>query len=72
MLFAMLVVAWLVGCGRGGAPRVDLELAVIGDVDSPLSLSYQELTGTGQTDLSGALMQRSLGEDHITSRSSIP
>lgn len=71
MLFAVLAVALLVGCGGSGAPEVDWDLAVTGDVATPLSLSYGELTEMDQTDLTDVLMEKSLGEDEITSWSGV-
>ncbi len=70
-LFAVLVITVLVGCGGSGPPQVDWDLAVTGDVATPLSLSYRELTEMDQTDLTDVLMEKSLGEDEITSWSGV-
>ncbi len=60
----------LFGCG-GGAPKVDWTLEVTGDVQTPLSLSYADLAGMPQTDLTDVLMQKSLGEDEVDSWSGV-
>ena len=41
----------LFGCGSG-APKVDWELSVTGDVTTPLALSFDELAKMEQGDLS--------------------
>lgn len=61
----------LVGCG-GGAPNVDWELNITGDVSEPLSLSYGDLAKMDMIDLDDILMQKSTGEDEITSWSGVP
>ena len=70
LIFCILLLAvGLAGCG--GAPKVDWELAVNGAVSTPLSLSYSELAGMEQTDLSDVMMDKSLGEDEVTSWSGV-
>lgn len=59
---ALLLAVVLASCG-GAAPDVDWTLGVSGAVSSPLSLSYAELAEMPQTELSGLLMEKSLGED---------
>jgi DMSO/TMAO reductase YedYZ molybdopterin-dependent catalytic subunit len=63
--------ALLVGCG-GGAPDVDWELTVTGDVATPLTLSYQDLAGMEQIELSDILMEKSTGENEVTSWGGVP
>jgi DMSO/TMAO reductase YedYZ molybdopterin-dependent catalytic subunit len=58
----LLLVLGLAACG-GGAPEVDWTLGVSGAVSNPLTLSFAELAGMPQTDLSDILMEKSLGED---------
>jgi DMSO/TMAO reductase YedYZ molybdopterin-dependent catalytic subunit len=65
-----LLTLTLTACG--GTPNVDWELRVTGDVDTPLNLSYAELTEMEQKDLNEILMEKSLGEDVITSWSGVP
>ena len=65
-----LLALTLTACGS--APKVDWELRVSGDVDTPLNLSYAELTEMEQKDLNEILMEKSLGEDVITSWSGVP
>ena len=65
-LLSVLLVAGLAGCG-GGAPKVDWELEISGAVNKPLTLSYSELAKMPQIDLKDILMEKSLGEDVVTS-----
>jgi DMSO/TMAO reductase YedYZ molybdopterin-dependent catalytic subunit len=59
-------------CG-GGVPKVDWELKVTGEaVQTPLALQYKELTEMPQKDLNEILMEKSLGEDVVTSWSGVP
>lgn len=60
----------LTGCGSG-APKVDWELSITGDVETPLTLSYQDLAKMDMIDLNDILMQKSTGEDEITSWSGV-
>ncbi len=70
LIFCMLLLAvGLAGCG--GAPKVDWELAVNGAVSTPLGLGYSELAGMEQVDLGDVLMDKSLGEDEVTSWSGV-
>jgi uncharacterized lipoprotein YehR (DUF1307 family) len=56
-IVSLLLIVSLVGCG-GGAPDEDWTLQVAGAVETPLSLSYQELAEMPQTELSDILMER--------------
>lgn len=67
---ALLAGLGLVACG--GAPKVDWELKVTGDVSTPLSLSYQDLAGMPQVELNDVMMEKSTGEDEVTSWSGVP
>jgi DMSO/TMAO reductase YedYZ molybdopterin-dependent catalytic subunit len=69
-IVALLLVAGLAGCG--GAPKVDWELNITGTVSTPLTLSYSDLAAMDQVDLSDVLMEKSLGEDVVTSWSGVP
>lgn len=68
---ALLVAGLLVACG-GGAPKVDWELEITGDATSPLTLTYGELAGMEQVDLNDIMMEKSTGEDEVTSWSGVP
>jgi DMSO/TMAO reductase YedYZ molybdopterin-dependent catalytic subunit len=61
-IVSVLMAVSLIGCG-GGAPDADWTLQIGGEVDTPLSVSYQELAEMSQTELSEILMERSEGED---------
>jgi DMSO/TMAO reductase YedYZ molybdopterin-dependent catalytic subunit len=69
-IVSLLLIVSLVGCG-GGAPDEDWTLQVAGAVETPLSLSYQELAEMPQTELSDILMERSEGEDTTGSWSGV-
>jgi DMSO/TMAO reductase YedYZ molybdopterin-dependent catalytic subunit len=69
-LIALLLVVGLTGCG--GAPKVDWELAISGAVSTPLTLGYNDLVEMEQIDLNDVLMEKSLGEDVVTSWSGVP
>jgi DMSO/TMAO reductase YedYZ molybdopterin-dependent catalytic subunit len=66
-----LSVLALTGCG-GGAPSVDWELQVTGDVGNPTTLTYKDLAKMPQVDLSDVMMEKSTGEDEPTSWSGVP
>lgn len=66
---ALLLV--LAACG-GGAPDVDWELTITGDVSQPAAFSFADLTDMDQVDLTEILMEKSTGEDEITSWSGVP
>ncbi len=71
LIFCIVLLAvGLAGCG--GVPKVDWELAVTGAVSTPLSLSHSELAGMELVDLNDILMEKSLGEDIVTSWSGVP
>lgn len=61
----------LASCG-GGAPDVDWELGITGDVATPITVSYKELVGMPQVELDEVLMEKSTGEDEVTSWSGVP
>jgi DMSO/TMAO reductase YedYZ molybdopterin-dependent catalytic subunit len=71
LLFLGLVALLVAACG-GGGPSVDWDLQVSGDVADPVTLSYAELTEMTQVDLNEVLMEKSLGEDEVTSWSGVP
>jgi DMSO/TMAO reductase YedYZ molybdopterin-dependent catalytic subunit len=70
VLWVGLIAGALTGCGAG-APRVDWTLNITGAVEKPLALEYGTLVQMEQTDLRDVLMQKSLGEDEITSWSGV-
>lgn len=67
----LLLALTLAGCGSG-APRVDWQLKVSGAVGTPVTLSYADLAGMPQVELKDVLMQKSQGEDQVTSWSGVP
>ncbi len=70
LMIMMALLGVLSGCG--GVPSVDWELTISGDVENPATYSYQELAGMEQLDLEEILMEKSTGEDEVTSWSGVP
>jgi len=70
ILTSLVLTLVLTACG-GGAPQVEWTLAVTGAAPNPLALSYADLVAMPQTDLTDILMQKSLGEDEVTSWSGV-
>lgn len=56
----------------GGAPKVDWELSISGEVTSPTTYTYQDLADMEMVDLGDVLMEKSRGEDEVRSFSGIP
>ena len=67
----IVLLATVILAGCGSAPNVDWTLKISGDVAEPLEVSYKELTKMEMTDLSDILMDKSIGEDEITSWSGV-
>ena len=61
---------FLTACGSG-APSVDWELSITGDVDNPLTIPYKELASKEMVDMGEVLMEKSTGEDEVTSWSGV-
>ncbi len=60
----------LTACGSG-TPDVDWELSITGDVSQPQTYSFTDLAGMEQVDLNEILMEKSTGEDEVTSWSGV-
>ncbi len=71
VLIGLVLVLILAGCGNG-APDVDWELSITGDVSQPVTYSFADLAGMEQVDLKEILMEKSTGEDEVTSWSGVP
>ena len=67
----VLILAAVVLSACSSAPNVDWTLKFSGDVSNPMEVSYKELTKMEMTDLSDILMDKSIGEDEITSWSGV-
>ncbi len=63
-LFLFIVPLLLSACG---APNVEWELAITGDVSNPTSFTFKELANMPQIDLSDVYMEKSRGEDEVRS-----
>jgi len=71
-IFAQVIAAAaLLLSACGGAPRVDWELAVTGDVAEQTTFTYAELADMPQTELENILMEKSEGEDETGSWSGV-
>jgi len=71
VLFLALVLALALAACGSGAPNVDWQLKVTGAVTTPLTLSYSDLAGMPQVELKDVLMEKSQGEDQVTSWSGV-
>lgn len=65
LLLLSSLVLLLAACS--GVPKVDWELKISGDVETPLTLSFKDLASREQVDLTDILMEKSTGEDEIRS-----
>jgi DMSO/TMAO reductase YedYZ molybdopterin-dependent catalytic subunit len=54
-----------------GAPNVDWELSITGEVSNPMTFTYKELADMPQVDLSDVYMEKSRGEDEVRSFSGV-
>jgi len=54
-----------------GAPKVDWELSISGNVSNPTTYTYQELSKMTFVDLNDVLMEKSRGEDEVRSFSGV-
>ncbi len=66
VLAGLLILLSLSACGAG-APDVDWELKISGDVTSPMTFSFADMAAMDEIDLSEILMEKSTGEDEVTS-----
>ncbi len=70
LLTLVLVMGFLVGCGAK-IPNVDWTLKISGEVATPMEFSFADLAKMDQTDLNDIMMEKSTGEDEITSWSGV-
>jgi len=68
---SLLAAAALTACSGSGAPDVDWEITIDGSVETPLTLTYADLADMPQTELNEILMEKSTGEDEVTSWSGV-
>jgi len=71
LLLVLVLMGVLAGCGSG-APQVDWQLKVTGAVEKPLTLSYADLVKMPQVELKDVLMEKSQGENEVTSWAGVP
>jgi len=69
-LFILILTIVLTACG--GAPNVDWELSITGDVEYPTTFTFKELTEMEMVELGEVLMEKSRGEDEVRSFSGVP
>ena len=67
---AVVLMLSLTACGSG-APKVEWELKISGDVQTPLTFTYDNLASREMVDLTEILMAKSVGEDEVTSWSGV-
>ena len=60
-ILGLMLMASLAACA--GAPKVDWEVRVTGEVTTPLTLSFSDLVGMDQVKLKDIFMERTYGED---------
>lgn len=70
LILISIVLIALTGCS--GAPKVDWELQITGNVGAPTTLTYADLAKMDQVDLTDILMEKSMGEDEVDSWSGAP
>ena len=71
LLLGLSLILALAACS-GGAPQVDWEVSITGDVDSPQTYTFKDLAGKEQVELDEVMMEKSTGEDEVTSWSGVP
>jgi len=67
---AAILLLSLTACGPG-IPKVEWELKISGDVQTPLAFTYDNLASRETVDLTEILMAKSVGEDEVTSWSGV-
>ena len=67
---AVILLLSLTACGSG-VPKVEWELKISGDVQTPLTFTYDDLASREMVDLTEILMAKSVGEDEVTSWSGV-
>jgi len=68
-ILALIIPVLLSACG--GAPNVDWELSISGDVSNPATFTYAALAKMPQAELNDVLMEKSRGEDEVRSFSGV-
>jgi len=68
-LFVLLIPLLISACG--GAPKVEWELAITGDVSNPITFNFTDLAEMPLVDLNEVLMEKSRGEDEVRSFSGV-
>jgi len=67
---AVVLLLSLTACGPA-VPKVEWELKISGDVQTPLAFTYDNLASREMVDLTEILMAKSVGEDEVTSWSGV-
>jgi DMSO/TMAO reductase YedYZ molybdopterin-dependent catalytic subunit len=70
-LWIPILILTLTLAACGGAPKEDWALTISGDVNTPTTFTYQELTEMESVDLDHVLMEKSRGEDEVRSFSGV-
>ena len=61
LLWALIIVIPMLLAGCGGAPKVEWELSISGDVSNPVTYTFAELAKMEMVDLDDILMEKSRG-----------
>ena len=72
LILSMVIILALALASCSGAPNVEWELSITGEVSTPLTFTYKELAKMEQVEMSDVMMEKSTGEDEITSWSGVP
>ncbi len=71
VITVILILAGILFSACSSSPNVDWNVKVIGAVESPLDLSFKDLVKLPQTDLNDIMMDKSIGEDELTTWSGV-
>jgi DMSO/TMAO reductase YedYZ molybdopterin-dependent catalytic subunit len=71
-ILSLIIILALALTSCDGTPNVDWELSITGEVATPITVTYKELSKMKQIDISEVMMEKSTGEDEITSWSGVP
>lgn len=70
LVLGLLILVSLSACGAK-VPDVEWELKISGDVDQMITYSFADLAEMDEVDLAEILMEKSTGEDEVTSWSGV-
>lgn len=71
IIIGLLIALSIILSACGGAPKVEWELTINGEVNNPTVFTYAELAKFPMVDLTDVLMEKSRGEDEVHSFSGV-